>query len=393
VAILLGPWSAVIAVSVALAIQALLFGDGGIIALAANCFNIAFVGPLVGYAVYRFVILWQWPSNFSAIAAPGCSSRSPNLVLDGVAAGVGSYAGVNAAALMTAIELGIQPLITAGGYSPYGLKVVLPAIMIPHLTMVGILEATVTILVVSLLRKTNVNIVKAVQPLVLVAAALFVLPTASASAHDYWLEQKGGELMLVFGHGSQRLDFEFQKVKSVKAIDAQGNEIPVQKEQRGKVLQLKLKGQPAVVTAEVDNGYWSKTIYGWKELPKRKASRVVEAIRQLFYTKTIIAWPEGGKTGSTGAGLEILLLQNPFILKAGDPASLQFLFNGKPLSGAEIGGLEHATFGKTDKDGLIKAPIAPALNLITVEHRERIKDDPDADILDLTATLTFEVKK
>src|SRR5512135_2695208 len=41
IAILLGPWAAVIAVSVALAIQALLFGDGGITALGANCFNIA----------------------------------------------------------------------------------------------------------------------------------------------------------------------------------------------------------------------------------------------------------------------------------------------------------------------------------------------------------------
>src|SRR5512146_3361879 len=41
VAILLGPWAASVAVSIALIIQALMFGDGGITAMGANCFNMA----------------------------------------------------------------------------------------------------------------------------------------------------------------------------------------------------------------------------------------------------------------------------------------------------------------------------------------------------------------
>src|SRR6476646_11105351 len=48
VAVLLGPWAAVIAVSTALLIQALFFGDGGVLAYAANCFNMALVMPMVG---------------------------------------------------------------------------------------------------------------------------------------------------------------------------------------------------------------------------------------------------------------------------------------------------------------------------------------------------------
>ena len=55
VGILLGPWAAVIAISIALVIQALLFGDGGITAIGANCFNMAFVMPMVGYLVYRLI--------------------------------------------------------------------------------------------------------------------------------------------------------------------------------------------------------------------------------------------------------------------------------------------------------------------------------------------------
>ena len=41
-AVALGPWAASISISVALMIQALLFGDGGVLALGANCFNMAF---------------------------------------------------------------------------------------------------------------------------------------------------------------------------------------------------------------------------------------------------------------------------------------------------------------------------------------------------------------
>ncbi len=52
-AILLGPWAACIAITVALVVQALLFGDGGITAIGANCFNMAFVLPFVGYYIYK----------------------------------------------------------------------------------------------------------------------------------------------------------------------------------------------------------------------------------------------------------------------------------------------------------------------------------------------------
>src|ERR1051326_6090956 len=52
-AVLLGPWAALIGISVALAIQALFFGDGGLLAYGANAFTMAFVLPFVGYSVYR----------------------------------------------------------------------------------------------------------------------------------------------------------------------------------------------------------------------------------------------------------------------------------------------------------------------------------------------------
>ena len=54
-AIILGPEIATIAVSIALIIQAFFFGDGGILAIGANCFNMAVVIPYVSYAIYQTV--------------------------------------------------------------------------------------------------------------------------------------------------------------------------------------------------------------------------------------------------------------------------------------------------------------------------------------------------
>ncbi len=140
-AILFGPWAATLAVSIALVIQAVLFGDGGILALGANCFNMAFVLPMVGHAVYEAL-----------------SERMDGLRGELVGAAVGSYAGINAAALMTAIELGIQPLLftNAAGqalYCPYPLALSVPAMMAGHLTVFGAAEVIFTVGILAYLRK------------------------------------------------------------------------------------------------------------------------------------------------------------------------------------------------------------------------------------------------
>jgi cobalt/nickel transport system permease protein len=144
VAILLGPWAACIAVTVALVIQALLFGDGGVTALGANCFNMAFVMPFAGYYIYKAI----------SYRAPVNSGRRV------LSAGIAGYFGLNIAAALTGFEFGIQPLLhhTTSGqalYCPYGLNVALPVMMGEHLLIFGWVEAVVTALVVKYLQKNS----------------------------------------------------------------------------------------------------------------------------------------------------------------------------------------------------------------------------------------------
>jgi cobalt/nickel transport system permease protein len=152
-AIVLGPWASILALSIALLIQALFFGDGGITTLGANCFNMAIVGSLVAYLVYRLL------AGRAAIT----SSRRV------VAAALAGYTAINASAFCAAVELGIQPLLfrDASGaplYAPYPLSIAIPAMMMGHLTFAGLAELVLSGGVVAYLQRANPSLLKLTAP-------------------------------------------------------------------------------------------------------------------------------------------------------------------------------------------------------------------------------------
>lgn len=137
IAIIFGPWAATIAVSVALIIQALIFGDGGITALGANCFNMAVFMSFTAY--YIFKLLSNNPKRKARVL---------------FAAFISGYLSLVMTAILTATELGIQPLIasTVDGkalYCPYDLSIAIPAMAIEHLLLFGIVEGIITSIIVS----------------------------------------------------------------------------------------------------------------------------------------------------------------------------------------------------------------------------------------------------
>jgi cobalt/nickel transport system permease protein len=143
-AIILGPEIATMAITIALVIQAFFFGDGGILALGANCFNMAVVLPYVSYAIYQAVSKNQ----------PAGSKRRI------VGAALGGWAGLTVAAFFAGFEFGIQPLLfhTANGtplYAPYSLSISIPATVFAHALIASPVEALVTGLVVAYLQRAN----------------------------------------------------------------------------------------------------------------------------------------------------------------------------------------------------------------------------------------------
>lgn len=196
IALLLGPWSACISVAVALIVQALLFGDGGVIALGANIFNMAVVLPFVGYFIYKFI-----------------KNRFKSEKGEYVGAVIGSYMGLVAAALITAVEFGIQPLLftDAAGqplYCPYPLSVSVPAMMIPHLLVACVVEALFTIFVFVFIKRVSPGMIHEGKPTRskavygLIAGLICLTPLGLLAAGTAWGEWSIEEISGIATNGS-----------------------------------------------------------------------------------------------------------------------------------------------------------------------------------------------
>jgi len=175
-AIVLGPSGAILAISIALAIQALFFGDGGITTLGANCFNMAIVGSLVAYGSYRLIS-----------AGAGISSKRRI-----VAAAIAGYLAANASAFVAAIEFGVQPLWfhDAAGtplYAPYPFHVALPAMMIGHLTFAGLAEALISAGLVAYLQVADPRLLQSTSGMAMSTEERAGAYLAASSPRRLWL--------------------------------------------------------------------------------------------------------------------------------------------------------------------------------------------------------------
>lgn len=195
VAILLGPEAACISVTIALLIQALIFGDGGILAFGANCFNMAFVLPFTGYYIYKLIKdkVKSKKGEYAAVI-------------------LGSYIALNVAAFLTAIEFGIQPLLfkDASGlplYCPYPLSVAVPAMIIPHLLVAGVVEAVVTVGVYGFIKKVSPGTIyegdkENTKPIIgLIIAMICLSPIGLLAQGTAWGEWGADEINSVVSGG------------------------------------------------------------------------------------------------------------------------------------------------------------------------------------------------
>lgn len=132
-AVLLGPFAGAIVLACVLIVQCLIFQDGGLTALGANIFNMAIVGTMGGYLLYKGVSLLM-PSRKGLM----------------VATAIASWFSVFAAAGACALELAIS------GTSP--LAMVVPAMAGVH-AVIGLGESIITTMVVGFVLKVRPDLI------------------------------------------------------------------------------------------------------------------------------------------------------------------------------------------------------------------------------------------
>lgn len=128
--ILLGPWPAIIVMTSVVSIQALLFQDGGLLALGANIFNMAIVGVFVAYGIYRTVVRLARGSPWGNL--------------------VGGFAAAWTSVVVAALSVALQ--LAFSGTSPANVSV--PAMGLIHM-LIGIGEGLITLGAIAFLRATR----------------------------------------------------------------------------------------------------------------------------------------------------------------------------------------------------------------------------------------------
>ena len=134
-AILLGPWAGMLVMTAVVSVQALLFQDGGLLALGANILNMGVIACLVGYCIY--------------IGLQKVSRDRPWLNLG--SAFVAAWCSVFVTSLVCAIELG------ASGSSP--IQVALPAMAGVH-ALIGVGEGLITVAALAFITATRRDLVE-----------------------------------------------------------------------------------------------------------------------------------------------------------------------------------------------------------------------------------------
>ena len=119
-AILLGPWAAVLVMACVVATQALIFQDGGVIALGFNIVNMGVLTAFTGYLTYQLTRRLLGPGRHSML----------------IAGGVGGWLSMMVGAVAVGVELGVS------GTSPIGVAV--PAMAVVH-AVLGLIEAGITV--------------------------------------------------------------------------------------------------------------------------------------------------------------------------------------------------------------------------------------------------------
>jgi cobalt/nickel transport system permease protein len=129
-AVLLGPWAGTLVMTCVIAVQALIYQDGGLVVLGANIFNMGVIGTLGGYWLYRALCRLLGGEERARIPA----------------AGIAAWVAVVVASVATALELALS------GTSP--LEIALPAMLSVHV-LIGIGEALITMAALTFIAATR----------------------------------------------------------------------------------------------------------------------------------------------------------------------------------------------------------------------------------------------
>ncbi|KQW03081.1 DUF4198 domain-containing protein [Rhizobacter sp. Root1221] len=232
---------------------------------------------------------------------------------------------------------------------------------------------------------------------IVVAAATLALHALPAQAHGIWFAQRADRLALIYGDGAEDLDVvkRLPKISSIGGVGADGLPVAVTLEPEGKLPFVNLANKPAIVTATMNNGLWSKALDGqWHGKGKDEVPGATISGRYLKYATHLVSLPAGALRPVPGLALQIVPVGAKFPHQKGEPLSVQVLFDGKPLPGAKVSQDlvtdPDAAPLVADREGRVTLPVRnQGLNVVKAEHESAPLDVGKANMTHHFATLSF----
>jgi len=254
------------------------------------------------------------------------------------------------------------------------------------------------------------EIMKKILLFILIVLAL-VWPLKS-EAHFFWLlsDQASSEVgkpvqvEIGFGHKFPKdEEIKPERLQFIKVLGPGGQEVPLKKDSAVRYKFIPPTAGTYVVLAQMLPGFVTRTPQGMKMQNKKGIPDANLCFRFDFATKTLVSAgknPEGFDQ-SVKSTLEVIPLKDPGSLKAGDELPVKVIFQGKPLSGAEIKVTNDkwndpkepfALKAKTDAQGELRLKLdKPGRWLIIASHKTPYHDLTECDDNMYQGSLTFGV--
>jgi len=220
------------------------------------------------------------------------------------------------------------------------------------------------------------------------------LSAAQVMAHGIWLEQRRGNIEVVYGHGSSEDDYLPERVIIANGYDKSGKNVALKKVALNNYVRLAYDHKPYVIATVLDNGQYAKMPNG-KWLTQKIGEKIVGADKNMhIYKYSLAILQEGAKIPALKElRLVIIPETDPTKVAAGSELPVKVLVDGKPTAGVELvadyrSGAEIAA-AVTDNKGRAKIKVRNAdLNIISAEYALPVSEPAVNEIL-MHSTLTF----
>jgi nickel transport protein len=214
-------------------------------------------------------------------------------------------------------------------------------------------------------------------------------------AHDLWLAREGHDLIIQYGHvgashtGAGSIEYLPDQILRVDCFEAEGTALPVETNQEYPV---RIRGLCAVTCVLFSTGYWTRTPFGTKNLPKDEVKSPLESWRSLEAVKRIDSWTDNLAQPLTYY-LELTPREDPLVLDKGEKIRLLVTLRGEPVQGAAVS-YAGKLRGESDRKGQINIKLKQSgLQFIQASFTEPATGEAalKTDKIVRTATLVFEL--